>query len=250
MSPCSYQSLSGSQSPMVEVVYNVDHEDRGRSMKRFFLLTYLVVLHIVAAYLIGERVIARFVQAPEFETGLVADPTEKKDMPTPLPVPSVFADPSPPAQIQNPAQRLSSTPEIIIPVQGVKPEDLVDSFSDARSDGKVHDAIDIAAPVGTPVIAAADGEIIKFFDSQAGGITIYQLSVDRTLVYYYAHLARRAEDLKVGDMVKQGRTIGFVGDTGNAGAGNFHLHFSIAAVADPKRYWEGVYVNPFPLLRK
>ena len=75
------------------------------------------------------------------------------------------------------------------------------------------------APAGTPVIAAADGKIIKFFDSKAGGTTIYQLSVDEKFVYYYAHLQRRADEVKVGDFVKQGTTIGFVGDTGNAGAG-------------------------------
>jgi murein DD-endopeptidase MepM/ murein hydrolase activator NlpD len=112
----------------------------------------------------------------------------------------------------------------------------------------VHDAIDIPAPAGTPVIAAADGRILKFFDSEAGGTTIYQLSADQKYVFYYAHLQSRAGDINVGDDVKQARTIGFVGDTGNAGAGNYHLHFSIMSVPDPKRYWEGVYINPFPLL--
>jgi murein DD-endopeptidase MepM/ murein hydrolase activator NlpD len=67
-------------------------------------------------------------------------------------------------------------------------------------------------------------------------------------MYYYAHLQRRADDIHEGDLVKQGRTIGYVGDTGNAGPGNYHLHFSIARVADPKRYWEGTYVDPYPYL--
>ncbi|HVF47315.1 MAG TPA: M23 family metallopeptidase [Pyrinomonadaceae bacterium] len=223
-------------------------KNAARKVKRFFLFSYLVVLHIVAAYLIAEKVITSVVHAPEFETELVSDPTEKKEVPTPLPAPSIFADAATPAT-ETPSPRLSRPREIIIPVEGVKPEDLVDSFSDARFNGRLHDAIDIPAPAGTPVLAAVDGEIIKFFDSKAGGITIYQLSVDRKQVYYYAHLQRRADNLSEGKAVKQGTIIGYVGDTGNAGAGNSHLHFSIATVADPKRYWEGVYLNPFPLLR-
>ncbi len=99
-------------------------------------------------------------------------------------------------------------------------------------------------------MAAADGQIIKLFQSERGGTTIYQLSTDKKLVFYYAHLQGYAEGLTVGKFVRQGETIAFVGDTGNAGAGNFHLHFSIALVADPKRYWEGSNINPYPLLRK
>jgi murein DD-endopeptidase MepM/ murein hydrolase activator NlpD len=138
--------------------------------------------------------------------------------------------------------------DLIIPVAGVAKEALRDSFADARGEDRDHEAIDIAAPAGTPVLAAADGKIVKFFESEAGGTTIYQLTTDQRYVFYYAHLQSRAVDLNVDDEVKQGRTIGFVGDTGNAGAGNYHLHFSIMAVADPKRYWEGVYINPYPLL--
>ena len=140
--------------------------------------------------------------------------------------------------------------KLIIPVAGVKPEQLLDTFSDARSEGRVHDAIDIPAPAGTPVLAAADGEIAKLFQSERGGTTIYQLSTDRRLIFYYAHLQRYADGLVEGKFVKQGEIIGYVGDTGNAGAGNFHLHFSISIVADPKRYWEGTNINPYPLLRQ
>jgi murein DD-endopeptidase MepM/ murein hydrolase activator NlpD len=142
-----------------------------------------------------------------------------------------------------------SQANLIVPVLGVKPDQLRDTFADARSEGRVHDAIDIAAPHGTPVIAAADGSIVKLFPSERGGTTIYQLSTDGRYVYYYAHLDRYAEGLAVGHFAKQGETIAYVGDTGNAGAGNYHLHFSIALIADPKRYWEGTNVNPYPLLR-
>jgi murein DD-endopeptidase MepM/ murein hydrolase activator NlpD len=142
------------------------------------------------------------------------------------------------------------TPNLIVPVVGVRSDQLQDTFWQARSEGRVHDAIDIPAPAGTPVVATADGEIIKLFQSDRGGTTIYQLSADRRFVFYYAHLQRYADGLVVGKFAKQGEVIGYVGDTGNAGAGNFHLHFSLAIIADPKRYWEGTNINPYPLLRK
>ena len=138
---------------------------------------------------------------------------------------------------------------LIIPVAGVKPEQLLDTFTDARSEGRSHDAIDIPAPAGTPVLAASEGEIVKLLLSDRGGTTIYQLSPDKKLVFYYAHLQRYADGIAVGKYVRQGEVIAYVGDTGNAGAGNFHLHFSIAALGDPKRYWEGNNINPYPLLK-
>ena len=137
---------------------------------------------------------------------------------------------------------------LIIPVAGVRPDQLSDTFDDARSEGRVHDAIDIPAAAETPVLAAADGKILKLFHSERGGTTVYQLSNNQELVFYYAHLSRYADGLAEGNLVKQGEVIAYVGDTGNAGAGNYHLHFSIATVSDPKRYWEGTNINPYPLL--
>ena len=139
---------------------------------------------------------------------------------------------------------------LIIPVAGVRPDQLHDTFSESRSEGRIHDAIDIAAPLGTPVLAAADGTIVKLFHSERGGTTIYQLSADNKFIYYYAHLDRYAEGLTEGHFAKQGETIAHVGATGNAGAGNYHLHFSIALISDPKHYWEGVNINPYPLLKR
>jgi len=160
---------------------------------------------------------------------------------TPLPVPSSPALPTPESALPN---------NLIVPVAGVRPDQLRDTFSESRSEGRVHDAIDIAAPLGTPVLAAADGTIIKLFHSERGGTTVYQLSTDQKFIYYYAHLDRYAEGLTEGRFAKQGETIAYVGDSGNAGAGNYHLHFSVALVSDPKRYWEGVNINPYPLLRR
>src|SRR5262245_40131021 len=138
---------------------------------------------------------------------------------------------------------------LIIPVEGVRPDDLRDSFDAIRSGGRLHRAIDIMAPCGTPVLAATDGELIRLSQNKAGGNTIYQMSDDKKLVFYYAHLDSYADDLAPGDYARQGDVIGYVGDTGNAGAGNCHLHFSIWAVTDPKKYWQGDNINPYPLLR-
>jgi peptidoglycan LD-endopeptidase LytH len=143
-----------------------------------------------------------------------------------------------------------SPARLIIPVAGVRPEQLRDTFSEARSEGRVHDAIDIPAPRGTPVVAAAEGPIVKLFQSERGGTTIYQLSTDGKFVYYYAHLDRYAEGLAERHFAKQGETIAYVGDSGNAGPGNYHLHFSIAEISNPKDFWHGVNINPYPLLRK
>ena len=139
--------------------------------------------------------------------------------------------------------------DLLVPVAGVRPEQLIDTFADARSEGRSHDAIDIPAAAETPVLAAADGKIIKLFQSDRGGTTIYQSSPNQELVFYYAHLSRYADGLAEGNIVRQGEVIAYVGDTGNAGVGNYHLHFSIAVVSDPKRYWEGTNINPYPLLR-
>lgn len=139
---------------------------------------------------------------------------------------------------------------LIVPVAGIRPDQLRDTFSESRSQGRVHDAIDITAPRGTQVLAAADGPIVKLFQSERGGTTIYQLSPDGKFVYYYAHLERYAEGLVESHYAKQGETIAYVGDTGNAGAGNYHLHFSIAEISNPKDFWHGRNINPYPLLRK
>src|SRR6266851_1035204 len=166
------------------------------------------------------------------------------------PTPALIASPGNNINPPGPTPSSGSPGKLIIPVAGVRPEQLRDTFSEARSEGRVHDAIDIPAPRGTPVIAAADGPVVKLFQSERGGLTIYQLSTDGKFVYYYAHLDRYAEGLAEGHFAKQGETIAYVGDSGNAGSGNYHLHFSVAEIADPKNFWHGININPYPLLRK
>jgi murein DD-endopeptidase MepM/ murein hydrolase activator NlpD len=193
----------------------------------------------------------------EIQISLQSKPPANQATPSSLAQPqnnsnSTLLTPSPSAPGPTPPLSFpEAAPErLIIPVAGVRPEQLHDTFSESRSEGRVHDAIDIAAPLGTPVLASADGTIVKLFHSERGGTTIYQLSADNKFVYYYAHLDRYAEGLSEGYFAKQGEKIGYVGDTGNAGAGNYHLHFSIAVISNPKRYWEGVNINPYPLLKR
>ena len=175
---------------------------------------------------------------------------------SPSPTLSPASTPTAPPPVE-PSPAIEPSPQnfvgfvnLIIPVTGVKPDQLIDTFSDSRSEGRVHDAIDIPAPAGTPVIAAADGQIVKLFQSEKGGTTIYQLSADKKLIFYYAHLQSYADGLQEGQFKKQGEVIAYVGDTGNAGPGNYHLHFSISVTSDPRRYWEGTNINPYPLLHR
>lgn len=224
-------------------------EISAKGIRKFFFILYLLLLHLALAYFVLERVAKRYVTEIPLNIENVTDPTEKAPIPTPIPIPSIYYDSDANSANANITREITTDPNaLLIPVEGVKREQLVDSFSDARSEGRIHDAIDILAPQGTSVLAAADGQIVKFHDGERGGTAIYQLSSDRKYVLYYAHLQKRADSLKEGDPVRKGDVIGYVGDTGNASMGNFHLHFSIAVVNDPKRFWDGSNINPYPLL--
>ncbi len=153
---------------------------------------------------------------------------------------------APPIQI---AQQVQVAPSgLAIPVVGIKARQLTDTFDDARSQGRRHDAIDIMAAEGTPVIAAADGTIEKLFNSVRGGITIYERSPDQKWVYYYAHLSAYAPGLAEGQQVKRGQVIGQVGHSGDANVAGPHLHLTINAMAPGERWWNGTPINPYPLL--
>ena len=156
------------------------------------------------------------------------------------------ADASPPAAVFNtPAE----PPALLLPVQGISASELRDTFGDGRDGGqRGHEAIDILAPSGTPVLAADDGRIVKLFLSQPGGITVYQFDPSGRLAYYYAHLARYADGLAEGQTVQRGSVIGYVGATGNANPAAPHLHFAIFRLGPEKQWWKGEPVNPFSYL--
>ena len=139
---------------------------------------------------------------------------------------------------------------LAVPVAGVKPRDLVDTFTQARAGGaRVHDAIDIMAAQGTPVVAAATGRVEKLFFSQGGGgISAYVRSDDGRWSYYYAHLSAYAPGLHEGQRLLRGAPVGYVGYTGNASPEGPHLHFAINAMAPGEKWYNGTPVNPYPLL--
>jgi murein DD-endopeptidase MepM/ murein hydrolase activator NlpD len=149
--------------------------------------------------------------------------------------------------MNTPSEKPTGNSDLLIPVTGVNAGQLTDTFTQARSGGRSHDAIDILAPRGTPVVAAVDGTIRKLFLSRAGGITIYEFDSQQRRVYYYAHLDRYA-DVREGMPVRRGQVIGYVGTTGNAPASTPHLHFAIEDLPATKEWWKGSAINPYPLL--
>lgn len=156
----------------------------------------------------------------------------------------ITADPTPITAANTP-----KIAAIAIPVAGVTADQIADTWGDSRGDGtRSHQAIDIPAPGGTLVIAAAPGQVEKLFNSAAGGTTLYVRSPDRAWTYYYAHLAGYAPGIREGSSVTRGTVLGYVGDTGNAGAGNTHLHFGVSRMAPGDRWHAGTPVNPYPLL--
>lgn len=132
-----------------------------------------------------------------------------------------------------------------VPVAGVRRAEVRDTFSERRA-AHPHEAIDIPALPGTPVIAAAEGRIVKLFTSAAGGLTIYQFDPTERYALYYAHLDGYARDLREGKAVDRGEVIGYVGTTGNAPAGVPHLHFAVFRLGPEKEWWKGTAINPFP----
>lgn len=137
---------------------------------------------------------------------------------------------------------------LVIPVQGVAASDLAPTFDDDRGEGRVHEALDIMAPAGTPVLAVADGHVEKLFDSDRGGITLYQFEPSGRYAYYYAHLQGYAPGITEGRALRQGEVIGYVGSTGNADPSAPHLHFAIFRLGPERRWWEGTAIDPWPLL--
>ncbi|HJU69215.1 MAG TPA: M23 family metallopeptidase [Gemmatimonadaceae bacterium] len=138
--------------------------------------------------------------------------------------------------------------DLIIPVAGVKAEDLLDTFNEMRGERR-HDALDIPAPRGTPVLAATDGRVLRLFTSERGGLMIYTADASERFVLMYAHLDGYADGVSNDGPLRRGQVIGYVGTTGNAPPNLPHLHFAIARSSNVARWWEGTPVDPLPLLQ-
>lgn len=130
---------------------------------------------------------------------------------------------------------------LMVPVEGIAPGQLTDTYHQARSGGRIHMATDILAMRGTPVLAAAPGRIIKLANGGAGGITIYVADASGRYVHYYAHLMGYAPNVKEGLALREGDVIGFVGTTGNAPPNTPHLHFQV--MRSDANYWNGTPID-------
>lgn len=210
-----------------------------------------IVLILLAGVLVGANAVYYLMTRPQADAPAPPVPAVVVDHPaTPAGVVAMPASPAPALPLTTaltvpPAPGLAG---LIVPVQGVIAAQLSDTYSDTRSQGRTHEAIDILAPRGTAVLAVADGTVEKLFDSKQGGLTIYQFVPSGKFAYYYAHLDRYAVGLTEGKALRQGEMIGYVGSTGNADPQAPHLHFAVFVLGPERRWWQGTSVNPYPLL--
>jgi peptidoglycan LD-endopeptidase LytH len=195
-----------------------------------------------------------------------SDPAPER---SPVPPAPVVRDPLPASVERAPDERQAAAPvspggtavvtfqditalrsrALSVPVEGIPASELVSSYRDEREGTRRHEAMDIAAPRGTPVLAVEDGRIAKLFNSARGGLTVYQFDPSESFAYYYAHLDRYAPGLAEGDRLHRGQTIGYVGTTGNAPPDAPHLHFAIFKLGPDHRWWEGTPIDPFVVWR-
>ena len=192
---------------------------------------------------------------PASQTLAPAMPAREADKPSLVVQTIEAAAPSP--ALPPPPASVADDPDIsqlrlrvlTLPVQGVMPAQLSDTYTQARAAGAPHEAIDIMSARGTPVLAVEDGKVAKLFLSKPGGITIYQFDPASQYAYYYAHLDRYAEGLTEGASLRKGQVIGYVGSTGNASADAPHLHFAIFKLGPERQWWRGAPLNPYLVWR-
>ncbi|HEX6904263.1 MAG TPA: M23 family metallopeptidase [Thermoanaerobaculia bacterium] len=125
-----------------------------------------------------------------------------------------------------------------VPVQGIHPDELANTWGAQRSEGRAHEGIDIFARRGTPVLSATPGVVVRKGLNRLGGKTVTVVG-PAGWYHYYAHLDDWAPPT-VGDWVEAGVTLGYVGDSGNARGTPTHLHYGIYAGGEAR--------NPYPLL--
>jgi murein DD-endopeptidase MepM/ murein hydrolase activator NlpD len=137
---------------------------------------------------------------------------------------------------------------LLLPLPGITPRDLYDSFDEFRAGGaRRHRAIDISAPVGTPVLSVDDGQVMRMNESRIGGISFYAADPSGRFIYYYAHLDAYHPNMKPGLALSRGDTIGFVGTTGNASPDSPHLHFAVLRASRLGRWSMGTPLNPYSI---
>lgn len=117
------------------------------------------------------------------------------------------------------------------------PNGFIDSWGFPRSGGRTHEGVDMFAPYGTPLYAAADGVIYRVYNNALGGLAINLIDTDGNM-YYYAHLS--SASVKSGQKIGVGQVIGAVGTSGNAAGTPPHVHWQFHP-------GNGEPVNPYPL---
>ena len=138
---------------------------------------------------------------------------------------------------------------LLVPVAGADMAKVDDSFYEGRDGGeRVHRAIDILAPRGTPILSADDGRILRMSTNTLGGITMYTVDSNNRLVYYYAHMDHYNDAMSPGKTIVRGDTLGYVGTTGNAPKDTPHLHFQVMRWPSDGKYWNGEPIDPFQAL--
>ncbi len=208
-----------------------------------FLGGMMVMAALVTMFPSGAAIVAETtVEAADQKVKV--KPTKKEEPPPVTPPPAAVAIPELSA---NPIAELRVR-SLTLPVQGIKRDELRDTFNETRGATRKHEAMDVLAPRNTPVLAVEDGKIARLFLSAAGGITIYQFDGAQQYAYYYAHLDHYRDGLREGEAVKRGDVIGYVGTTGNAPESAPHLHFTIFELGPEKKWWRGKAVNPYPYL--
>jgi len=154
------------------------------------------------------------------------------------------ATPATSADVEYLAQR-----HILLPVAGADMSRVDDSFHEPRDGGeRVHRAIDILAPRGTPILSADDGKILRMTTNALGGISMYTVDSESRLVYYYAHMDHYNDAMSPGRTIVKGDTLGFVGTTGNAPKDLPHLHFQVMRWPADGKYWNGDPIDPYEAL--
>jgi murein DD-endopeptidase MepM/ murein hydrolase activator NlpD len=215
----------------------------------------------LASFIIGFAVGALCLGIVLWKTGgLRPRPVQAWQQPLPTPASAELPDTShgpalpsaaPPPTPLTEADRFAlpeNPPHLAMPLAGVDVNKLPDTFNDARV-GHKHEALDIAAPRGTPVRAVAEGNVVKLFNSKQGGLTVYQFDNSRNWCFYYAHLDSYAPGLKEGMLLHRGDTLGYVGTTGDAPPNAPHLHLAVFQLGPAKNWWEGTAIDPLPLLK-
>ena len=224
-------------------------------------LAVCALLAVAAGVMLGarkEEAVTQVVQPatpPHSQAQAPAVPAKGADKPIPV-IQNIEAAAPSPAQPPPLASKADDTDisqlrlrVLTLPVQGVTPAQLSDTYTQARAAGAPHEALDIMSARGTPVLAVEDGKVAKLFLSKPGGITIYQFDPGSQYAYYYAHLDRYAEGLTEGASLRKGQVIGYVGSTGNASADAPHLHFAIFKLGPEKQWWRGTPLNPYLVWR-